>query len=106
MRAVDNPGVAVPRTGAMAEMSRLAAGSPGSSVAPGEGGYPARLLRLARPPQRLHHTGSLPDPARRAVAIVGSRAASGAGCGRAVALATELGRRGFIVISGGAFGID
>jgi DNA processing protein len=40
------------------------------------------------------------------VAIVGSRAATAAGRARAAALAGDLARRGFDVISGGAFGID
>jgi DNA processing protein len=42
----------------------------------------------------------------RAVAVVGSRAATAAGCARAHALAAGLAARGRTVISGGAFGID
>jgi DNA processing protein len=38
--------------------------------------------------------------------MVGARAASGAGCTRAHAIATELAGKGIVVISGGAFGID
>jgi DNA processing protein len=93
----------------MAEMSRMSRGSgagPGAGVARGAPGYPSRLLHLGNPPPHLYCAGALPDERQRMVAIVGSRSASGAGCGRAVALASELGRRGYAVVSGGAFGID
>ena len=69
-------------------------------------GYPARLLQLRRPPAELWFQGTLPRPDQAAVAIVGSRKASGAGCERAHELAGALGQRGWAVVSGGAFGID
>jgi DNA processing protein len=75
-------------------------------VVRGEVGYPARLLELRRPPQEIWYRGHLPPADRGAMAIVGSRKASGAGCERAHELAGWLGRRGWVVVSGGAFGID
>jgi DNA processing protein len=72
----------------------------------GEVGYPARLLGAQRPPAQLWFSGALPRADQAAIAIVGSRAASRAGCDRAHELAASLGRRGWAVVSGGAFGID
>jgi DNA processing protein len=95
----------MPEMAAMSRMSRGSEAGPGASVACGSPGYSVRLLRLAQPPARLYYAGALPGE-QRAIAIVGSRAASGAGCGRASGLAADLGRRGFAIISGGAFGID
>ena len=70
-----------------------------------DGHYPQALLRLGRRPARLWYRGKLPAPGV-AVAIVGSRAASGEGCRRAFSLARELGEAGLTIVSGGAFGID
>ena len=81
-------------------------GSGVEKVVPGQVGYPARLLQLRRPPPELWFRGHLPPPGKAAAAIVGSRKASGAGCDRAHQLAASLGRRGWSVVSGGAFGID
>jgi DNA processing protein len=69
-------------------------------------GYPARLVQFRRSPPEIWFRGELPAPDRPAVAIVGSRKASGAGCERAHGLAGALARRGWAVVSGGAFGID
>jgi DNA processing protein len=107
MTAVDNPGGALPRT-AITPMMRRNASPPGPvcSVAQDAPEYPQRLLRLQRPPARVWHVGRLPAPGERAVALVGARAATAGACERASALAGELGRRGFAIVSGGAFGID
>jgi DNA processing protein len=68
--------------------------------------FPTRLLQIPRPPKQLWVSGGLPDPRRSALAIVGSRKASGAGCERARELAAAFARRGWVIVSGGAFGID
>jgi len=73
---------------------------------PGDAGYPRRLFEIAPAAPALWVFGRLPVPAERMVAIVGSRAASGVGCKKARALASELGRGGCSIVSGGAFGID
>jgi DNA processing protein len=75
-------------------------------VARCDDGYPRRLGQLRDAPGALWVCGHLPRPASPAVAIVGSRAATGAGNGLASALAAGLVGRGYAVISGGAFGID
>jgi len=80
---------------------------PGSTdLVAGDAGYPAQLRRLDRPPRVLWVAGRAPAAGDRAVAIVGSRAASGAGCAWAHALALALGAGGRTVVSGGAFGVD
>jgi DNA processing protein len=68
--------------------------------------YPPLLRSIASPPLALCMAG---DPAlswRPMVAIVGSRAATAAGCEHAVEFATRLARAGFVVASGLASGID
>jgi DNA processing protein len=75
-------------------------------IARSEDGYPGRLARLRDAPEALWVRGRLPRPEAPAVAIVGSRAASGDGNGLARALAQGLAGQGYAVISGGAFGID
>jgi DNA processing protein len=77
---------------------------PLTSVISTDPDYPERLRHLRPPVERLWYRGRLPSGP--AVAIVGSRAASGAGCDLARRLAAALARRGDVVISGGAFGID
>jgi DNA processing protein len=68
--------------------------------------YPPRLRGLSAPPKSLWVVGRLPGPAERVVAMVGARAATGAGCERARTLAADLGRNQITIVSGGAFGID
>lgn len=75
-------------------------------VIQGEVGYPIRLLGVERPPAALWVRGATPRPDQPLLAMVGSRRASGAGCARAHDLAAALGRRGWGIVSGGAFGID
>jgi DNA processing protein len=69
-------------------------------------GYPVRLAALPDAPGTLWYVGRLPRGEEPAVAIVGSRAASGGGCLRARQWASALALRGVSVVSGGAFGID
>ena len=66
--------------------------------------YPAALLDLPDPPDELHVRGALPGA--RAVAIVGSRAATGYGLERAERLAADLAHLGVAIVSGLARGID
>ena len=77
-----------------------------TTVVHGCAGYPARLLGLRDAPARLHIQGELAAAPPRAVAIVGSRAARGRGAGAARALAADLAAGGWLVVSGGALGID
>lgn len=67
--------------------------------------YPEGLRDLSNPPPTLYVRGNLPTRAR-AVAIVGSRAASSYGIAVARRLAGDLARLGLEVVSGLARGID
>ena len=68
--------------------------------------YPAALLDLPDAPLLVYARGSLAALQPAAVAIVGSRRASHEGLRNAQALAEALARRGIIVTSGLAEGID
>src|SRR5438132_3288484 len=65
-----------------------------------------RLEKLAQVhPEEVYVQGVMPALGR-AIAIVGARAASRASMERAHRLARELAARGFVIVSGGAIGID
>ncbi|MFO0682533.1 MAG: DNA-processing protein DprA [Sandaracinus sp.] len=68
-------------------------------------GYPAALRRLSSPPARLHVDGSL-DGLERAVGIVGTRRATPAALELAHEMGEALAAAGWVVVSGGAEGID
>lgn len=57
-------------------------------------------------PQKLYYIGSLPTDRRPAVAIVGTRKPTAYGTEVTTTIAGELARRGVIIISGMALGID
>ena len=69
-------------------------------------GYPPALADLPDPPAVLFSRGRPPPHPGRAVAVVGTRAASSYGLRTAYALGRELGRWGWTVVSGMAKGID
>jgi DNA processing protein len=75
------------------------------SIRPGDGLYPERLAQLPDAPAELRVRGEL-APARRCVALVGSRHADGYGEEMARDLAAGLVRAGVTVVSGGALGVD
>lgn len=68
--------------------------------------YPERLRGIAHPPLALFVIGDPGLLAQPQLAIVGSRAATPQGLDNARAFAAELARRGLIVTSGLALGID
>jgi DNA processing protein len=68
--------------------------------------YPAWLRTIPDPPPVLYCDGSLEPGDRQAVAIVGSRQATPYGLRVTDALARELSRLGFTIVSGFARGID
>ncbi len=75
-------------------------------IASCEPDYPAMLAEIPAPPPLIYVCG---DPAlfqKPAVAIIGARNASGAGRKFARLLAADLGRAGFVIVSGLARGID
>lgn len=76
------------------------------SYCPDDAEYPARLLDLRDPPSPVYVRGVLAAAHPRAVAIVGTRNASGYGLRAARAIAEVCARAGVSVISGLARGID
>ncbi len=74
-----------------------------SHLTPGSGGFPERLARAGWT-RGLTVRGVLSGGP--AVAVVGARAASGAGAARAHAIGKHLAASGVHVVSGGAIGID
>jgi len=76
-----------------------------ASIDRADPGYPRRLRALLAAPELLHIAGDLIERPL-AVAIVGSRAASGRGMEAARSLARQIAASGGAVISGGAVGID
>jgi DNA processing protein len=68
--------------------------------------YPVALLTLDPRPPTLFVVGDQAALEERAVAIVGTRRASGYGMSVATELAEELARAGVVVVSGLALGID
>jgi DNA processing protein len=72
---------------------------------PSDPAWPDCLSELRDPPPLLRVAGALPF-LDRAVAIVGTRRASPDGLRFAMSLARDLARAGFVVVSGGAEGID
>ena len=71
-----------------------------------DGEYPPVLRELPAPPPLLYVLGELPPPGSPAVAIVGARRASAYGIRTAHDLAGDLARRGLVIVSGMARGID
>lgn len=69
-------------------------------------GYPAALKQIFDPPQTLYLRGAPPVAEGVFVAIVGTRTPSAYGLKTAYAIASEVSRRGGVVVSGLAFGID
>jgi len=93
------------RAEAEQELTRLGAAG-ARLVAWGEPDYPPLLAEIEDAPPLVSVLG---DPAllqRRAIAIVGARNASAAGQRFAREIAWDLGRKGFLVVSGLARGID
>lgn len=80
---------------------------PGCRLLPaGHPDYPPLLAQLPDAPVALWVQGEVSLLWRPAVAVVGSRAASGGGCDNAHAFAAALARAGIVVASGLARGID
>jgi DNA processing protein len=75
-------------------------------LAPGERGYPPRLTMIDGAPPLLAVRGDDSCLASPAIAMVGSRNASGSGLKFAERLAADVGQAGFVTISGLARGID
>lgn len=69
--------------------------------------YPECLRRIATPPSVIYISGKLPDvDGLDSVAIIGTRKATVYGVRTAFELGANLSKEGFIIVSGGALGID
>ena len=75
-------------------------------VSKGDIDYPERLVKIKGAPEKLYLRGKLPDPNKKAVAIVGARNASDYGLTLAKTIARILSLNDVQVISGLAMGID
>jgi len=71
-----------------------------------EDAYPPLLREIPDPPLVLYYRGSLPDPEKALVAVVGTRKPSSQARVRAFEIGRDLGKAGFPVVSGLALGID
>lgn len=87
------------------ELDRLA-GLGGFCLVWGEEGYPAALAEIPQPPMALFGLGGFTSADGRALAIVGSRAATVYGCRVTQDMAQDLAGLGVTVVSGLAKGID
>lgn len=68
--------------------------------------FPEKLRYVSEPPYGIFYRGSLPDGIMPAVAVVGTRNASGEGRALAERFGEELAANGIAVISGMARGVD
>jgi DNA processing protein len=75
-------------------------------LTPADGGYPALLREIARPPPQLFIRGNVAALSLPQLAIVGSRNATPGGAETAHSFASHLAARGFCITSGLAEGID
>ncbi|HVJ50850.1 MAG TPA: DNA-processing protein DprA [Aliidongia sp.] len=94
-----------PRAEAEREMAAVARAE-ARLVAWGEAEYPPLLAELDDAPPLITLRGRTDLAGRRAIGIVGARNASAAGQRFAREIAWDLGRHGFVVVSGLARGID
>ena len=68
--------------------------------------YPSLLKEIYDPPAVLFIRGSLPDPGKKYLAVVGSRKASAYGQRVTEDLIAPIARAGVVIVSGLAYGID
>lgn len=68
--------------------------------------YPVRLKQLVDAPVCLYGRGRLPEDGKKAVAIVGARECSGYGSVTAKYFAAGLAKKGAVIVSGMARGVD
>ncbi|HEY1085250.1 MAG TPA: DNA-processing protein DprA [Candidatus Saccharimonadales bacterium] len=75
-------------------------------ISPQDSPYLQILHSIAKPPQSLSYIGSLPEQRQPSVAIVGTRKPTTYGKEVTHMLAYELAKRGVIIVSGLALGVD
>lgn len=78
-----------------------------SVITPDDGEYPFLLRQIHAWPCALFVKGTIPDlSSRPPIAVVGTRKATATGRTAARSIAYELARKGSVIVSGGALGID
>lgn len=93
------------RSAAIEEAARTAE-QQASFLTPDDEAYPGRLLEIYDPPAVLWVRGNTSLLARAGIAVVGTRQPSPYGSGMAEVLSRDLARRGMVVMSGMARGVD
>jgi DNA processing protein len=76
------------------------------TVTIGKKGYPPLLSEITDPPPVLFYRGTLPDPERPSVSVVGTRKCTNYGKQMTEAISADLGEQGVVVVSGLALGVD
>jgi len=77
-----------------------------NNILPQDNKFTQIVNNIAKPPKRLYFIGKLPEKRVPAVAIVGSRKPTAYGKEVTYQLAFDLAKRGIVIISGLAFGVD
>lgn len=75
-------------------------------IAPENHPYLQIVASIAKPPKKLYFLGTLPETRRPSVAIVGTRKPTPYGREVTQKFASELARKGVVIISGLALGVD
>lgn len=68
--------------------------------------YPTQLKEINNPPKQLNCLGDVELLKEKLIAIIGSREANEEAINRTYELSKELSKQGYIIVSGGAKGID
>lgn len=75
-------------------------------ISPDTNKFTQIITNIAVVPERLHYIGTLPAERRPSIAIVGTRRPTPYGTEVTTTIAGELARRGVVIISGLALGVD
>jgi DNA processing protein len=93
------------RAAALEEAARIAE-QQANFLTPEDEAYPGRLLEIYDPPPVLWVRGNAAQLSRPGIAVVGTRQPTPYGSGMAEMLSRDLARRGMVVMSGMARGVD
>lgn len=77
-----------------------------NNISPQENKFTQIITTIALVPKKLHYIGELPTERRPTVAIVGTRKPTPYGVEVTTTLASDLARRGVVIVSGLALGTD
>ena len=77
-----------------------------NTLSPDESDYLKVLITIAKSPKKLHYVGHLPGSRMPSVAVVGTRRPSAYGKEVTHRLSFDLAKRGVVIVSGLALGVD